>query len=227
MKDNLVFRIRSIPNFSRAGINLELNKFGMSIISSLEKNSPSERSGLMINDIILKVNDEYVYGERLARINNLINKSYRNGSVKLEISRVALLEPITPYFDPKQPRMITINRKKNYENMGFELKYVEYENRYFALNVHKDLVAYRCGLRENDNILEINGTKIYQMNNEYVNDFVESLDKEIDLLVVTDLNEYNRIVKNASERYDQNFNSNPKKKFCKLILFFKDIEYKK
>lgn len=220
MKKNLVFRIRSSPNFGKHGICLNLNKFGMAVISILEPNSPSEKSGLKINDIILRVNDENVFGERLEKINNLINKSYRNGFIKLEISRETSSmpwKPVTPYIDPKQPKMVTINRKKKYENIGFELKFIENENRYFAINVHKDLVAYKSGLRDFDNILEINGVKIYQMDNESVNDFVYSLDNEIDLLLISDLGEYYRIVENEAQKFKPNLKIRAKKEiFCKF-----------
>ncbi|RNA30761.1 Na(+) H(+) exchange regulatory cofactor NHE-RF3 [Brachionus plicatilis] len=211
LKNIRICRIRSSPNFSNPGFILKKNELGMNVISELEPNSPSERSGLDVNDLILKVNDQSVVGERLAKIISQINYSYKNGFVKLEVSKCVPFEPITPAIDPMQPRLISIVRKGKNENIGFELKFLKSEMRYVARNVHQDFLAYKAGLRENDNILQLNGDQIYQMENDQASEIFRSLGKQIDLVVISDLDEYYRIIKTKNKKKKKPESSDSKK----------------
>lgn len=179
----------------------------MNLVAEVEPNSPFDRSGIKLNDVILKVNEQNVFGERLPKIMNLIENSYKNGFVRLDVSEFLPSKQIVKKFDPKQPRIISIDRKGKYEYLGFEFEFIYSEKRYEARNVRPNLPAYKAGLRNNDKILQINGDQIYLLEKNQVDEIIDSLGREIDLLVIADLEEYNRIVeKNSKGKKNSNFN---------------------
>ncbi|RNA05783.1 Na(+) H(+) exchange regulatory cofactor NHE-RF2-like [Brachionus plicatilis] len=64
---------------------MKANESGPHMISSVESNSPAEQSGLRADDLILKVGDQSVVGERYTKTTTLIKNECEKGLLKLEV----------------------------------------------------------------------------------------------------------------------------------------------
>ncbi|RMZ94649.1 Na(+) H(+) exchange regulatory cofactor NHE-RF3, partial [Brachionus plicatilis] len=96
-------------------------------------------------------------------------------------------------------RLIKLERTYGDKQFGFDCKTLKPEMRYVASNVQPNLPAHRAGLRNNDNILEVNGEPIHMLEHEKVIKKIKSKDDQVDLLVVSDVNEYYRIVNSTKK----------------------------
>lgn len=108
------------------------------------------------------------------------------------IDRVEIVK--TEPIEPTKIRLIRLERTSADKQFGFDCKTIKPEMRYVANNVQPNLPAHRAGLRNNDNILEVNGEPIHNLEHEKVIKKIKSKIDQVDLLVVSDLNEYYRIV---------------------------------
>lgn len=64
---------------------MRANERGPHQISSVEANSPAYDAGLRVEDLILKVNDASVVGERYSKTVTLIKNESERGRLKLEV----------------------------------------------------------------------------------------------------------------------------------------------
>lgn len=61
------------------------NQRGPHKISQVETNSPADDGGLRVDDLILKVNDMSVVGERYSKTARLVKNEFERGRIKLEV----------------------------------------------------------------------------------------------------------------------------------------------
>lgn len=80
-----VCTIYSRPDYDGFGFSMRANDKGPHQISSVEANSPAMDSGLRGDDLILKVNDLNVVGERYSKTVALIKNESEKGRLKLEV----------------------------------------------------------------------------------------------------------------------------------------------
>ncbi|CAF0708112.1 unnamed protein product, partial [Brachionus calyciflorus] len=106
-------------------------------------------------------------------------------------------------FDPKKTRLIHLVRNPTDTQFGFDFKTIKPENRYVASNVQPNLPAHRAGLKDNDYILEVNGESILDIEHDAVVKKIRSKPDQVDLLVITDLDEYLSIVNKAKLQKDR------------------------
>ena len=78
---NLVSR----PDYDGFGFSMRSNEKGPHQISSVENESPAQVAGLRPDDLILKINDALVLGERYSRTVTLIKNESQAGRLKLEV----------------------------------------------------------------------------------------------------------------------------------------------
>ena len=78
---NLVSR----PDYDGFGFSMRPADKGPHQVSSVEQNSPAMFGGLKPDDLILKVNDVNVVGERYSKTISLIKNESQNGRLKLEV----------------------------------------------------------------------------------------------------------------------------------------------
>jgi hypothetical protein len=83
---NLVSR----PDFNGFGFSIRPSPKGPHQISSVEENSPGHLGGLRQDDLILKVNDQNVVGQRFSKTAALIKNESEKGRIKLEVVEPAL-----------------------------------------------------------------------------------------------------------------------------------------
>lgn len=80
---------------------MRANQKGPHQISSVEPKSPAEDAGLRVEDLILKVNDVPVVGERYSKTVTVIKNESERGRLKLEV--------IDPAQCPKDVRNTALN----------------------------------------------------------------------------------------------------------------------
>lgn len=99
------------PDFDGFGFSMRANERGPHQISSVEPNSPAQDAGLRIDDLILKVNDQNVVGERYSKTVALIkNESERGRGLKLEV--------VDPTQCPPVVRDTLLNAPSTYSTMS-------------------------------------------------------------------------------------------------------------
>lgn len=67
------------------GFTISPNKAGMHQVTSVEARSPAEEAGLRPDDLVVKVNDIPVLGERYSRLATLIKNEAERDQIKLEV----------------------------------------------------------------------------------------------------------------------------------------------
>ena len=94
---NLVKR----PDFDGYGFSMKPSEVGPHTISSIESNSPAEHSGLKVNDLIIKVGDQNVVGERYSKTTTLIKNECEKGFLKLEV-----IDPVSCPIEIKKTALV-------------------------------------------------------------------------------------------------------------------------
>lgn len=119
--------------------------------------------------------------------------------------------------EPTRVRLIKLERTSADKQFGFDCKTIKPEMRYVASNVQPNLPAHRAGLRDNDNILEVNGEPIHKLEHEKVIKKIKSRADQVDLLVVSDLDEYYRIV-NSYKKEELKVAESPKSSHAEVNI---------
>jgi len=85
------------------GFSMRGNEQGPHQITSVEEDSPAKLSGLLNNDLVLKVNDVNVVGERYSKTITMIKNESEKGRLKLEV--------IQPHLCPDNIQKVLLFRK--------------------------------------------------------------------------------------------------------------------
>ncbi len=88
-----VCNLISRPDYQGFGFTMRANEKGPHQISNVEKDSPAMLAGLQSNDLILKVNDVSIVGERYSKTVTLIKNELEKGRLKLEVIEPSLCPP--------------------------------------------------------------------------------------------------------------------------------------
>ena len=88
------------------------------------------------------------------------------------------------------PRLCRLVRNARDDQYGFDFKTLKNEGKHIANNVRAGFPADRAGLRDGDYILEVNGESIDSIEHDAVVNKISAYPKQVDLLVVGDLNAY-------------------------------------
>ena len=93
-------------------------------------------------------------------------------------------------YDRAIPRLGRLVRNTREDHYGFEFKTLKNEGKHIANNVRAGFPADKAGLRDGDYILEVNGESIDSIEHDAVVNKISAYPKQVDLLVVGDLNAY-------------------------------------
>lgn len=80
-----ICNLYSRPDYDGFGFSMRANERGPHQISSVEPGSPAYDAGLRVEDLILRVNDQSVVGERYSKTVTLIKNESERGRLKLEV----------------------------------------------------------------------------------------------------------------------------------------------
>lgn len=89
-------------------------------------------------------------------------------------------------------RFIEIRRRNKREDYGFEFQTSKKDGKHVCFNVQPDNPAYLAGLRDGDYILEVNDEPISGLWQEALNMMINTHPRKVDMLVVSDINDYIR-----------------------------------
>lgn len=139
------------------------------IISQVMENSPAEKAGLKVEDVIVALN-----GEKIRNVNQLSTRigSMNPGSkAELKVLRNGkerTVSVIIEEFPEEEP--VARAEKKSMENLGFEVADItpalqqqynlEEEKGVVVTNIQPGSIGQRAGLREGDLILKVNRKEI-------------------------------------------------------------------
>lgn len=93
------------PDFEGFGFSIAANQRGPHKISQVETNSPADDGGLRVDDLILKVNDVSIVGERYSKTVRLMKNEFERGRIKLEV--------IAPSKCPPDLRNVSLKSNTN------------------------------------------------------------------------------------------------------------------
>jgi predicted metalloprotease with PDZ domain len=75
----------SRPDYDGFGFSMKSSEKGPHQISGVEQESPAHVAGLRPDDLILKINEQLVVGERYSRTVTIIKNESQSGRLKLEV----------------------------------------------------------------------------------------------------------------------------------------------
>jgi C-terminal processing protease CtpA/Prc len=165
-------------------------------VSSVEQNSPAMFGGLKPDDLILKVNDVNVVGERYNKTISLIKNESQNGRLKLEvidsencpteIKNTPLLQSKTE-IDLENFEIVTctLHRKENYPSHGLCLGMRSYEDVPVTIitKVASNSPSEECDLKVGDLVLEIDGRTTNGLPNKTIARWLLTVGPTFQLLV--------------------------------------------
>ncbi|XP_029655106.1 Na(+)/H(+) exchange regulatory cofactor NHE-RF3-like [Octopus sinensis] len=181
------------------------------IISDVRPNSAGEKSGLRVDDVIVKINGENVTKKSINRIREIIMKCRKNlifevdrdeivGSHK-EVkslkksptkfsSKAKTLEELRIKSVPSEKKFLKTPTVRlcrivleNEEEYGFTLSTIKSGQLHSICNVTENSQADKAKIKENDILIEINHTPILEMNHIMAVNEILKNPREISLLV--------------------------------------------
>lgn len=77
--------MRRKPDFNGWGLTIRTSQTRPNQIASVEANSPAQEAGILVDDLIMKVNDISLLGEANLNIMTLIENEFECGVIKLTV----------------------------------------------------------------------------------------------------------------------------------------------
>jgi len=157
--------IQDITDEMKIALNLK-NKKG-ALVSQVLKNSPAEKGGLKIEDIIVKVNNNLI--ENSSNLRNVISDKYPNKKVMLTIIRNNKKKEIKVLLGERPDDNYSINQSPHI-NSEFDLIGLKIQNMNSdgveVVEVKSKSAAYNGGIRSGD-IIQTIGRRIIKNESDY------------------------------------------------------------
>lgn len=148
---------------------------------------------LMENPLLAAKLASYSVVKQPARID--LVEQHKPEPVVNQLVDAILAQPIEHHtvvspVDKALPRLCRLSRQAREDQYGFDFKTLKNEGKHVANNVRPGYPADKAGLRDGDYILEVNGQSVDGIEHDAVVNKISSNPKQVDLLVVSDLNAY-------------------------------------
>ena len=107
--------MRRKPDFNGWGLTIRNSQTRPNQVASVEANSPAQEIGILVDDLIMKVNEESVVGETSLNIISMIEKEFERGVIQLTVIEPhqcssTLLESFASYRTPTDDSTNSENR---------------------------------------------------------------------------------------------------------------------
>ena len=109
--DNLMDRLKG--EYKGIGVEITTNESG-TVVMTVFENSPAEEAGIMVGDIITKVNGVDVNGKTTSEVSNMIKST--NGNVEIEVNRGGITKTLTLKVSTVSIKSVV---KKKYDKTGY------------------------------------------------------------------------------------------------------------
>jgi serine protease Do len=161
--------------------NFDIDKTEGVIVTEIMKDSPAEKAGIKVEDVILAINSEKI--KNVTQLSTKVGSTDPGTKMDLKILRDGDEKTISVTIgefpaDQKQ----AIAQKKNMQNLGFSVSDLtpQLQRQYdidddegiVITNIERNSDSYRAGLREGDVILKLDRKTV-----ESVDDFYNKLEK--------------------------------------------------